>query len=212
MIGVVVVTVCYIGLNAVYLRVLSIDKVISSTRVAADAFEVLVGPQGAQVIAGLVMFSAFGGLNGIILAGPRVYYQMAQDGLWFRWAGAVHPRFQTPAKAILLQAVWASVLVWTGTYRALFTRVVYTEWIFFALLALGIILMRRRSGYRPAWRMPLVPIAPLVFILVSAAIVINQFRVDPIQSAIGLLIVGSGYPAYRWWHRRRGASGDRVRS
>ena len=205
MIGVVVVTVCYIGLNAVYLRVLPIDTVIASTRVAADTFEVLLGSQWAKVIAGLVMFSAFGALNGIVLAGPRVYYQMAQDKLWFGWAGDLHPRFQTPAKAILLQAAWASVLVFTGTYRALFTRVIYTEWIFFALLAAGLLILRRRAGYQPAWRMPLVPLAPLVFVLVSAAIVINHVRADPMESALGLLIVASGFPAYRWWNRKMSA-------
>ena len=205
MIGVVVVTACYVGLNAVYLRVLPIDKVIASTRIAADAFEVLVGPGGASLIAGLVMFSAFGALNGIVLAGPRVYYQMAQDGLWFRWAGQLHPTFQTPARAIVLQAAWSSVLVLTGTYRALFTRVIYTEWIFFALLALGVVLLRRRPGYRPAWRMPLVPLAPVLFAIVSAAIVVNQIRADLANSAIGLLIVASGIPAYYLWNSRAGA-------
>lgn len=207
MVGVVVVTICYIGLNAVYLRVLPIDKVISSTRVAADAFDILIGPRGASVIAGLVMFSAFGALNGIVLVGPRVYYQMAQDGLWFRWAGEVHPKFRTPGKAILLQGAWASVLVFTGTYRALFTRVIYTEWIFFALLALGVVLLRRRSGYYPKWKMPLVPLAPIVFVLVSAAIVINQILADLQNSVIGLLIVASGFPAYRWWARKQSAKG-----
>jgi APA family basic amino acid/polyamine antiporter len=202
MIGVVVVTLCYIGLNAVYLRVLPIDKVIASQRIAADAFDVLAGPQAARAISALVMFSAFGALNGIVLLGPRVYYQMAHDGLWFQWAKAVHPRFQTPGRAILLQAVWSSVLVFTGTYRALFTRVIYTEWIFFALLALGVVLLRRRPGYQPAWRMPLVPIAPLIFVAASAAIVVNQIAADPLESAIGLGIVATGVPAYYIWARR----------
>ncbi len=203
MIGVVVVTVCYIGLNAVYLRVLPIQQVMDSSRVAADAFEVLVGPGGASLISGLVMFSAFGALNGIVLAGPRVYYQMAQDGLWFKWAGQLHPMFQTPGRAILLQAVWSSVLVLTGTYRALFTRVIYTEWIFFALLALGVMLLRRRPGYQPAWRIPLVPVAPMLFVAVSALIVVNQVRADFTNSALGLLIVASGIPAYYLWARLR---------
>ena len=203
LIGVVVVTLCYIGLNTVYLRVLSIDKVIASTRVAADTFDVLVGSGGGSVISALVMFSAFGALNGIVLVGPRVYYQMSQDGLWFKWAGQLHPQFQTPGRAIVLQAVWSSVLVLTGTYRALFTRVIYTEWIFFALLALGVVLLRRRPGYQPAWRMPLVPLAPLVFVLASAAIVVNQVRADLANSAIGLLIVASGIPAYYLWARLR---------
>jgi APA family basic amino acid/polyamine antiporter len=202
MIGVIVVTVCYIGLNAVYLRVLSIDKVIASSRVAADTFDVLAGSGGGAVISALVMFSAFGALNGIVLVGPRVYYQMSQDGLWFKWAGHLHPVYQTPGRAILLQAVWSSALVLTGTYRALFTRVIYTEWIFFALLALGVVLLRRRPGYKPAWRMPLVPIAPTVFVLASAAIVFNQVRADLTNSVIGLLIVASGIPAYYLWNKR----------
>jgi APA family basic amino acid/polyamine antiporter len=209
MIGVVVVTLCYIGLNAVYLRVLPIDAVIKSTRIAADAFEVLIGPGGAGLISGLVMFSAFGALNGLVLLGPRVYYQMAQDGLWFSWAGHLHPTFHTPGRAIVLQAVWSSVLVLTGTYRALFTRVIYTEWIFFALLALGVVLLRRRPGYAPAWRMPLVPLAPIVFVIVSAAIVFNQIRADLYDSAIGFLIVASGIPAYYLWASRSG-SGRRA--
>lgn len=202
MIGVIVVTICYIGLNAVYLRVLSIDKVIASSRVAADTFDVLAGSGGGSVISALVMFSAFGALNGIVLVGPRVYYQMSQDGLWFKWAGHLHPGYQTPGRAILLQAVWSSALVLTGTYRALFTRVIYTEWIFFALLALGVVLLRRRADYKPAWRMPLVPAAPILFVLASAAIVFHQVRADLTNSVIGLLIVASGIPAYYLWARR----------
>ena len=113
----------------------------------------------------------------------RVYYQMAQDGVLFAWAGEVHPTFQTPARAIVLQAVWSSVLVWTGTYRARFTRVIYTEWIFFALLGIGILMLRRRPGYHPAWPMPLVPLAPLLFVAASAAIVVNQVAADSSKHA-----------------------------
>ena len=201
LIGVVVVTLSYVGLNAVYLRVLPIDGVIASKRVAADTFEVLIGSGAAGVISGLVMFSAFGALNGIVLVGPRVYYQMAHDGLWFRIAAHLHPRFQTPDRALLLQAFWASVLVWTGTYRDLFTRVIYTEWIFFAMLAYGVVLLRRRPGYQPAWRMPLVPLAPIAFVIVSSLIVVNQIRVDWQRAAVGLAIVATGIPAYYVWIR-----------
>lgn len=201
MIGIAIVTVCYIGLNAIYLRVLPIEKVMTSTRVAADTFEALVGTGGAGVISALVMFSAFGALNGIVMMGPRVYYQIAQDGRMLQWFNHLHPTFQTPDRAIILQAIWASVLVATGSYRALFTRVIYTEWIFFALLACGVVLLRRRPGYAPAWRMPLVPLAPIVFVIVSAMIVVNQIRADLTNSAIGLAIVASAIPAYYLWRR-----------
>jgi len=94
------------------------------------------------------------------------------------------------------------VLVLTGTYRQLFTRVIYTEWIFFALLALGVVIMRRRPGYAPAWRMALVPVAPILFIIVSLMIVVNQIRVDVASAAMGLGIVATGFPAYYFWARR----------
>ncbi|MBY0495550.1 MAG: amino acid permease [Cyanobacteria bacterium] len=202
-IGIIVVTVCYMGLNAVYLRILPIDKVMTSERVAADVFELLLGTGAAGVISAVVMFSSFGALNGIVLVGPRVYYQMAQDGLWFRFKGHLHPKFQTPDRAIIVQAIWSSVLVMTGTYRDLFRRVIYTEWIFFALLALGVVLMRRRRDCAPAWRMPLVPVAPILFIIVSLMIVANQIRANWLDAAIGLAIVASGFPAYYLWTRLR---------
>jgi APA family basic amino acid/polyamine antiporter len=201
MLGVAIVTACYVGLNAIYFAVLSVEGVIKSTRVAADAFETLVGPAGGTFVAALVMFSAFGALNGVILAGPRVYYQMAQDGLLFKWAAALHPTHKTPGRAILLQAAWGTVLVMTGTYTELVGRVIYTEWLFFALLAIGVVLLRRRSSYVPRWRMPGVPAIPLLFAAVALAIVVNQVRVDPVDSVIGLGLVLIGLPVYWYWGR-----------
>jgi APA family basic amino acid/polyamine antiporter len=201
--GIVIVTASYVALNAVYFYVLPLDRVIASSRVAADAATVLVGARGAAVISGLVTFSAFGAMSGSILAAPRVYFAMARDGLLFRWVDHVHPRFRTPHRAILLQAVWASALVWSGTYRQLFTRVIFTEWIFFALLAGGIFVLRRRPDYRPSYRMWGYPWVPAVFILAAAAIVINRLASEPLDSAIGLALVGLGVPVFHAWRRWR---------
>jgi APA family basic amino acid/polyamine antiporter len=209
--GTLIVTVCYVALNAIYLRVLSIDRVTASTRIAADAAEVIVGPLGATMVAALVVVSTFGALNGIVLAGPRVYFSMANDGLLVRWAAALHPHFSTPARAILLQAAWACALVMTDTYRGLFTRVVYTEWIFFGLLAVGIIVLRRRPGYAPPFRMPWAPALPAAFALSSAAIVVNQVIADPLNSLIGLATVAAGLPVYYFWLApRAGRTGGAV--
>ncbi|MGH9349508.1 MAG: amino acid permease [Vicinamibacterales bacterium] len=210
--GTLIVTVCYVALNAIYLRVLPIDRVTASTRIAADAAEALVGPAGATLVALLVIVSTFGALNGIILAGPRVYFSMAQDGLLLRWAAALHPRSGTPARAILLQAAWACALVMTDTYRGLFTRVVYTEWIFFGLLAAGVIVLRRRPGYAPPFRIPWAPALPLAFALSCAAIVVNQVLAEPVNSLIGLAAVAAGLPVYSLWlgpraRRARDAAG-----
>jgi APA family basic amino acid/polyamine antiporter len=200
--GTMIVTACYVGLNFVYLSVLPMDRAIASTRVAADTFEALVGPSGGSLVAALVMVSAFGALNGVILAGPRVYYSMAQDGLLFKAAAEVHPSFRTPGRAIALQGIWAAVLVWTGTYRELVSRVIYTEWIFFGLLALGVVLLRRRSGYAPRWRMPGVPAIPLAFAVFSFAIALNEIRTNAVNASIGLLLVLAGLPVYWIWLRR----------
>jgi APA family basic amino acid/polyamine antiporter len=204
-IGVPLVTACYVALNAVYLYVLPLDAVARSTRVAADAADALLGRGGGTLLSLLVLFSTFGGLSGIVLAGPRVYFSMARDGLLFRWLGAVHPRFQTPARAIVLQAVWSSVLVASDTYQALFTRVVYTEWIFFALLAVGLFLLRRRPAYAPRYRIAGFPVVPGLFVVASLGIVLNQVAADPRNSIGGLLFVLLGWPVYHWWVGRRPA-------
>jgi len=196
MFGTAIVTVCYIALNAVYFYVLPLDRVAASTRVAADAADAVLGSGGAALLSCLVVISTFGALNGIVLLGPRVYFSMATDSPALGWLGAVHPRFRTPHRAIILQGVWASVLVATGTYRALFTRVVYTEWIFFAALAVGLFLARRRPDYRPAYRMPGYPAVPAAFALAAAAMAVNQLVANPGEALVGLLLVAAGLPAY----------------
>ena len=199
--GVAIVTLCYVALNAVYFYVLPLETVIASDRVAADAAERVFGYAGGVTMTGLVMFSAFGALAGIVLSGPRVYYAMARDGMLFQWVGKLHPRYRTPHRAIVLQAVWASVLVATGTYRALFTRVVYTEWIFFGLMAIGLFLLRRRPGVTRAYSAWGYPWAPALFCISAFAIVVNQIINDPVESALGLGMVAVGYPVYRFWGR-----------
>ena len=203
LIGTLIVTACYAGLNATYLRLLPLEAVRASTRVAADAADVLFGGGGARMMAILVMVSTFGAVNGIILMGPRVYYSMAQDGILFRWVGAVHPRFGTPHRAIVIQALWSSVLALTNTYGALFSRVIYTEWIFFAAMAAGLIILRRRPDYRPAYRVWGYPVVPIVFIASSLVIVLMQVMAVPRDSIIGLGMVLLGLPVYVVWSRAK---------
>jgi APA family basic amino acid/polyamine antiporter len=208
--GIAIVTVAYIALNAVYFYILPVDKVLASTRVAADAAAVVLGNAGAAGISALVMFSVFGAMMGSILAAPRVYFAMARDRLLFQWVNQLHPRFGTPHRAIALQAIWASVLVLTGTYRQLFSRVIFTEWIFFALMAGGIFLLRRRPDYRPAYRVWGYPWAPLVFVLASMAIVINRLIAIPFDSVAGLALVAAGIPVYYIWCRPRNVAAPAV--
>jgi APA family basic amino acid/polyamine antiporter len=201
--GTLVVTACYILLNAVYLYVLPMETVASSDRVAADAADAVFGRGGGAAMSALVVFSAFGALSGIVLAGPRVYFAMARDGLVFNWFGAVHQKYGTPHRAIVLQAIWASVLALTGTYRSLFTRVIYTEWIFFGMMALGLIVLRKRPGVTRDYEIWGYPWVPIIFAISAFGIVGNQLLTEPlVESLTGLGLVLVGWPVYMLWARK----------
>jgi APA family basic amino acid/polyamine antiporter len=201
--GTLIVTAAYLAMNAVYLYILPLDRVASSSRVAADLADSLLGFGGGGAISAIVMFSTFGALAGIILAGPRVYLAMARDELLFPWIGAIHPRFQTPHRAILLQAIWSSILVATGTFRALFTRVVYTEWIFFGLMTIGLFLLRRRPDLARGYSVPGYPVLPAVFAVAAFAVVVNRVVANPGETLSGLGLVLAGLPVYFFWARKR---------
>ena len=204
--GCAIVTTCYVALNAAYLDLLPLAQVTASKRVAADAAMVMAGARGGAVISALVILSATGVLNGVILAGPRTYYAMADEGLAFRWMGKIDPRFHTPARAIVLQAVWSCALVGSMTYGALFKRVVYTEWLFFALMAVGLYRLRMRPGYQPFFRMWGYAWVPGLFAAASLVVAAIQIAADPLQAASGLLIVVLGLPVYLLWKRKRNAN------
>ena len=210
--GVLIVTACYALLNAAYLYVMPLSDVAHSTRVAADATARVLGAPGEAAITLVIIVSALGALNGIALAGPRVYYAMAHDGLAFRWMGALHPRRQTPHLAIAAQAVWACMLAATNSYRALFTRVVYTEWLFFALLAAGIFILHRHGRYRPRFLAPAYPLIPAVSLVTSAAIVANQVWDAPRDSIFGLGLILLGLPVYFIWSHRSTIQADKEAS
>jgi len=196
MLGTGIVTICYIAMNAVYMYILPLDVVASSKRIAADAADALLGYGGGSFMSVLVIFSTFGALSGIILCGPRVYYSMARDGLLFRWVGRIHPRYRTPYRAIVIQAVWSSILVATGTYEKLYTRVIFTEWIFFGLMAIGLFLLRRRSDIISGYKVWGYPLIPALFIISSFGIVLSQIISDPLESLVGLSLVFIGLPFY----------------
>src|SRR3954454_14835439 len=201
MLGTAVVVVTYLALNSAYLLVLPFDKVLASTHIAYDATLATAGSAAASAISVLVIVSSFGAMSGIILAGPRVYYAMAEDGLLFASMGAIHPRYRTPHVAIGAQAIWSSVLVLTGTYATIVSRVVYTQWIFFVPLALVSTALRGSPGYAARFRAAGFPAVPIAFALVCLAIVVNQIAADPRESLTGLALVAAGLPVYYFWSR-----------
>jgi basic amino acid/polyamine antiporter, APA family len=193
----------YLIANLAYLAALGPNGVANSNRVAATAVSTVVGPGAAKLIAIIILISIFSASNGIMLTSPRVYYAMARDGLFFGKLAEVHPRFKTPAFAVIAGAVWSIVLAISGTFEQLLTYVVFVGWIFYALAAASIFVYRRRApdAVRP-YRVPGYPITPILFVLAAAALALNTIVTQPLRAGVGLGIVLAGSPAYLIWRAR----------
>jgi APA family basic amino acid/polyamine antiporter len=201
-VGTAALIVLYLIPNLGYLAALGPSGVANSERLAATAVATVVSPTAAKLVAVMILISIFSAANSILLTSPRVFYAMARDGLFFRRLAEVHPRFNTPAFAIIAGAVWSAVLAATGTFEQLLTYVVFIGWIFYALAAASIFIYRKRSpdAVRP-YSVPFYPLTPLLFIVAAAALVLNTIVRQPGQAAIGLGIVLLGAPAYLIWRR-----------
>jgi basic amino acid/polyamine antiporter, APA family len=198
----------YLLANLAYIAALGPTKAAQTDSIAATAVTAVIGPGAAKLIALAILISIFSAANGVALTAPRVYYAMARDGLFFHRLAEVHPRFHTPAFAVVAGSVWATALAITGTFEQLFTYVVFSGWIFYALGAASIFVYRRRSPeVTSPYRVPGYPWTPLLFILAAAALVINTIATQPVRAAIGLGIVLLGTPAYFIWRARQAVSG-----
>jgi APA family basic amino acid/polyamine antiporter len=203
MIGTGVMIAIYLLANLGYIAALGAAQAAQSERIAADAVGALLGPAAGTVIAAVILVSMFSAANGLTLTTPRLYYAMARDGVFFRKLAEVHPRFHTPAVAIVAGSVWAMVLAATGTFEQLLTYVVFVGWIFYALGALSIFVHRRRypDAVRP-FRVPGYPITPILFIASAGAIIVNTILTQPGRAAVGLGIVLLGAPVFHLWRAR----------
>jgi APA family basic amino acid/polyamine antiporter len=179
----------------------------NSEGVAADAICTILGPAACVVVTALILVSIFSALNGLVLTAPRMYYAMARDGLFFRRLTAVHPRFGTPAIAIITLTAWGAVLAASGTFTDLLTYAVFTGWIFYALGALAVMALRRSAPnvVRP-FRVPGYPVTPLLFVVAAVLLVINTIVTQPAISSIGLGFVALGAPVFFIWRARARSS------
>jgi len=200
--GTLFVVIVYVLINLVYYRVLSVTEVANSPLVAADAAVRILGSRGSRLVSLAIIIAVLGSTNGSILAGARVYYAMAKDGLFFRWCGAVHPRFHTPHLSLVVQGVWSAFLVLLAGYEQLFTFTVFAAFIFYALAAYAVIVLRRKRPDLPRpYRVPGYPLVPLIFVLGAAWFLMNTLVEKPLESGAGCLIVALGVPVYRLWKR-----------
>ena len=201
--GTALVIGIYVLANVAYVAALGAPAAAHSDRVAADAVGAVLGPAAAKVIAAVILVSMFSAANGITLTAPRMYYAMGRDGVFFARLGDVHPRFGTPAFAIVASSAWAVALAVTGTFEQLLTYVVFVGWIFYALGALAIFAYRRREPELPRpFRTPGYPVTPLLFVLSAAAIVVNTIVTQPARAAVGLGMALVGVPVFFVWRAR----------
>ena len=206
--GTAALVAIYLTANAGYVAALGAAGVAATDRVAADAVRTLFGSGAARLVTLVILVSIFSAANGMVLTGPRMYFAMARDRVFFRSLADVHPRFGTPALAVAFSALWSMVLAVSGTFEQLFTYVVFASWIFAALAAASVFVLRRRRPDAPRpFRVPGYPVTPALFIAAAAAIVANTIVARPVQALIGLGIVATGVPAYFvWtWNRRSDA-------
>jgi len=210
-IGVTIVVAVYLLANVTYLKTLGAPGLAHSTAPAAEAMRGVLGSTGATVIAAGIAFSTFGFLNLVILVSPRVYQTMAADGAFFPRLARLHPRYRTPAAAIVFQCFWAILLTLSGTYGQLLDYVVFGDWIFFGLVVSTLFVYRRREaralaaggaapapGYR-AWGYPW---TPALFVLAALYVVASSVASNPRNAAVGAVLLALGVPVFLFWKAR----------
>jgi basic amino acid/polyamine antiporter, APA family len=199
-VGALLVLIVYVLVNLAYFYVLPASLVLGTKTVASDAARRILGSAGGAFIAVGVMISTFATLNGSILAGSRIPYATAREGLFPAALAAVHPRFHTPAVSLVGQAIIAGLFALTGQYQSLYTKVIFSEFLFYALCTAGVFVLRRREPDLPrpyrTWGYPLVP---AVFVILAVFLLVNTFWQQRADSMWGVVLVGSGIPAYWIW-------------
>lgn len=202
--GTLIITAIYILTNVVYLMSLPVTEIAGVYRVAEVSASALFGGPAAVFISAAVLISVLGALNGSILAGARVYYAMAKDGLFFSRAAQIHPRYKTPAFALFIQAVWACVLMLSGNLEQVVTYTIFIAIVFWVVAAASLFTLRKKYPDLPrpykTWGYPVVPV---LFILASVGILLATLVEKPVESLSGLGLIAVGIPVYFFLKRRR---------
>ena len=198
---VIVVTV-YLALNTVLVYVLGFDQMIGSELVMADAASKFIGGKGAAIVTIIILISLIGANNGFILTSARINYAMARDNRFFKQAAFIHPKFQSPANALIIQCIWACILTFSGTFNQLITYIIFASWIFYGMSAGAVIILRKKKPDmdRP-YKTPFYPWIPIIFILFAIFLTVNTILEAPRDAAIGTGIILAGLPLYYYWKK-----------
>jgi APA family basic amino acid/polyamine antiporter len=203
--GTVGVIIIYALLNLLYLYAIPIDELAAVKGSVFDFIgERMLGARAGNILAVVAIISVAAGINAWTFAGPRIYYAMARDGVFFPAAAQVHPKFKTPHVSIVAQAAWASILILTGSLDTLTNYVGFAITLFGGIAVAAIFVLRAREPNAPRPYKTLgYPVAPAVFVAAMFAIVVNAIYQRPQQTGLGLLVMAAGIPLYMWLTRRR---------
>lgn len=201
--GTLCITVLYVLINYIYLWSLPVDQIVGVETIAEKSAAALFGGPAPAIISAAVIVSVIGALNGSILVGPRIYYAMAKDKLFFKGVAKVNTKYRTPGFAIALQAVWSSALALSGTFNQILTFAMFINIAFWIAATASVFTLRKKFPEMPrpykTWGYPVVPI---LFIITSAGILINTLIDKPIESLAGIMLTAIGIPVYYLWKRR----------
>jgi len=204
--GVTIVTVTYILVNISYMNLLTIDSIAATDSIAADAMTVIT-PNGGKIVAIAIAISIFGTIGIYTMSAPRIYYAMANDGVFFKFLSDVHPKYKTPYKAMIFQSVWAIILLllW-GTFRELMGFVVFMDIIFMTLAGAAVFILRSKKPNmeRPV-RVILYPFIPAFFVIISTIFISIALLKKPEEAISGLAVLGIGVIAYYLFFKKKRA-------
>lgn len=206
--GVIVVVIVYVLVNVAYLRLLGLEGLANTATPAADAAARALGTAGDKFVAAAIAISTFGFLDLAVLAPTRVYYAAAADGYLPAALARLHPKYGTPTLAIVVQAIWAIVLVLTGKYGDLLDSVVFADWIFFGSTVAAVFVWRSRSQRTTetsnrTYQSPGYPVLPAFFVLVAIAVVASVILKAPARAAAGALLIATGVPVFYYYSNRK---------
>lgn len=194
--GVIAVTLVYILTSGVFLYLVPLDRVTSGETFAAQAGEALFGRSGGAIFSAIVIVSVLGSLAAVVMSAPRVYYAMARDGVFFGAIAKLHPRFGTPARAILAEATMASLLATLGTFNQIVAYFVFVTVIFIALTVGSVFVPRRKADNSALWQVPGYPVTPIIFLSFVVLLLFLLAGNNPRQALLGAVIVLLGAPVY----------------
>lgn len=206
--GTLVVSIIYILVNWAYMNMLPLNQIANSEALAADALRAL--PNGGLIVASIICISIFGTLSIYTMSAPRIYQVMAEDGVFFNGLSKIHDRFGTPARAMIVQAIWACVLLMAwGTFHDLISYVAFADLGFMFLAGISVFIFRRRNATSyDGFKVPLYPLVPFIFIAISLAFVINTLIEQSKQSLAGLGLLLLGLPIYYFYKHYQKSSKD----